>query len=165
MWGGSAVRRYAVRLDLADADLADALAEGLAVSPVLTAVASDDRPDVTVTDRRAAGAAPPVLRLVDGPLPEDAPVELVLAAAHLMAAGLRVEAGQPRDAPPPHLSPREREVLALLSDGASNKTIARALGITERTAKFHVAAVLARLGARNRSEAVSLGLREGLVAL
>lgn len=165
MWaGGSAARRYAVRLDLADAELADALAEALAVSPSLSVVASEDRPDVTVTDRADPVAEPPVLRLVGGPLPQDAPVDLVLAAAHLMAAGLKVETEARRPAPP-HVSPREREALALLADGASNKAIARALGITERTAKFHVAAVLARLGARNRSEAVSIALREGLVAL
>ena len=54
-------------------------------------------------------------------------------------------------------------MLALLVDGAPNKSIARALGISVRTAKFHVAAVLAKLGARNRAEAVSLALREGLI--
>lgn len=158
-------RRYAVRLDLADTELADALAEALDASPSLSAVGSGDTSDVTVTDRRASGAPPPVLRLVDGPLPQDPPVDLVLAAAHVLAAGLRVEPGMPREASPPHLSPREREVLTLLVDGASNKLIARTLGITERTAKFHVAAVLARLDARNRSEAVGIALREGLVAL
>jgi DNA-binding NarL/FixJ family response regulator len=154
-----------VRLDLADTDLADALAEALAASPSLAIAAPDVRPDVTLTDRAAPAAASPVLRLAGGPLPEDAPPDLVLAAAHVMAAGVRLETAPRRETPPPHLSPREREVLALLADGASNKAIGRALGITERTAKFHVAAALARLGARNRSEAVSIALREGLVAL
>lgn len=166
MWsGGSALRRYAVRLDVADAELADALAEAMAATPSLYPVSSGDRPDVTVTDRSAPAASRPLLRLVGGPLPEDAPVDLVLSAAHVMAAGLRVETDARRDAPSPHLSPREREVLVRLADGASNKLIARELGITERTAKFHVAAVLTRLHARNRSEAVSIALREGLIAL
>lgn len=166
MWSaGSAVRRYTVRLDLVDADLADALSEALDASPSLSLVAADERADVTLTDRAATGVAPPVLRLIDGPLPEDAPLDLVLSAAHVVAAGLRVERGARRDRPAPHLSPRERQVVALLADGASNKAIARALGIGERTAKFHVAAVLSRLDARNRSEAVSIALREGLIVL
>ena len=50
-------------------------------------------------------------------------------------------------------------------DGAPNKVIARALGISVRTAKFHVAAVLAKLRARNRAEAVAIALRDGLVVL
>lgn len=166
MWSGaSAVRRYAVRLDLADPELADALAHALEASPTLASVRPDGRADVTVTDRAAPNAEPPVLRLAGGALPEDASVELVLAAAHVVAAGLRIETGTQRQAPAPHLSPREREVVALLADGASNKAIARELGITERTAKFHVAAVLTRLHARNRSEAISIALREGLIAL
>jgi DNA-binding CsgD family transcriptional regulator len=69
------------------------------------------------------------------------------------------------DAPRARLAPRAREVLALLVDGASNKTIARRLGISPHTAKFHVAAVLRELGARNRAEAVAMALREGLVLL
>ena len=56
-------------------------------------------------------------------------------------------------------------MLALLVEGAPNKAIARALGISVRTAKFHVAAVLAKLHARNRSEAVAIALRDGLVLL
>ena len=48
-------------------------------------------------------------------------------------------------------------------EGAPNKAIARALGISVRTAKFHVAAILAKLGAHNRAEAVAIALREGLI--
>lgn len=61
------------------------------------------------------------------------------------------------------LSPREREVLALLAEGASNKIIARALGITVHTAKFHVASLTEKLGAHNRLEAVAIAIRAGLV--
>jgi DNA-binding CsgD family transcriptional regulator len=61
------------------------------------------------------------------------------------------------------LSPRERQVLALLAEGASNKIIARALGITVHTAKFHVASVTEKLGAHNRLEAVAIAIRAGLV--
>ena len=87
----------------------------------------------------------------------------------MLAAGLRLGPGEPRRAPEPieapRLSPRERQVLALLVDGAPNKAIARTLGISARTAKFHVAAVLGKLAARNRAEAVAIALRDGLVVL
>jgi DNA-binding NarL/FixJ family response regulator len=63
------------------------------------------------------------------------------------------------------LTARETEVLRLLAHGASNKFIARELDISVHTAKFHVASVLAKLGARNRSDAVAIGIRRGLVLL
>ena len=63
----------------------------------------------------------------------------------------------------PPLTPREREVLRLVADGRSNKEIARALGITERTAKFHVTSLLNKLGAENRARAAALGVQRGLL--
>jgi two-component system nitrate/nitrite response regulator NarL len=61
------------------------------------------------------------------------------------------------------LTSREVEVLELLAEGLSNKGIAARLGISDQTAKFHVAAILGKLGAHNRTEAVRLGVRRGLV--
>jgi DNA-binding NarL/FixJ family response regulator len=63
------------------------------------------------------------------------------------------------------LSPRELEVLAAMADGASNKVIARRLGISFHTAKFHVAAILAKLDADSRTEAVAKAAHLGLVML
>jgi len=63
------------------------------------------------------------------------------------------------------LTPRELEVIRLMAHGLGNKSIARELGISPSTAKFHVASVLAKLGARSRAEAVSIGIRQGLVPL
>jgi DNA-binding CsgD family transcriptional regulator len=63
------------------------------------------------------------------------------------------------------LTARETQVLALLARGASNKLVARELDISVHTAKFHVASVLAKLGARNRSDAVAIGIRLGLILL
>ncbi|MGH7032416.1 MAG: helix-turn-helix domain-containing protein [Stellaceae bacterium] len=63
------------------------------------------------------------------------------------------------------LTPRELEVLAALADGASNKAIARRLGISFHTVKFHVAAILEKLDADSRTEAVAEGARRGLVML
>ena len=59
----------------------------------------------------------------------------------------------------------EREVLALLAEGASNKGIARALGVSVHTAKFHVASLTEKLGATGRLEAVAIAIRSGLVML
>jgi DNA-binding NarL/FixJ family response regulator len=63
------------------------------------------------------------------------------------------------------LTPREREVLALLAQGLANKAIAERLGVSDRTAKFHVNAILGKLGARSRTEALVLAARLGLVSL
>ena len=63
------------------------------------------------------------------------------------------------------LSPRELEVLRLMAMGLGNKLIARELGISAHTAKFHVAAVFSKLGVHSRTEAVALGMRRGLVPL
>jgi two-component system nitrate/nitrite response regulator NarL len=63
------------------------------------------------------------------------------------------------------LTPREMEALQLLSEGLSNRQIGERLGIGERTAKFHVNSILAKLGALTRTEAVVLAVRLGLVIL
>ena len=63
------------------------------------------------------------------------------------------------------LTPREREVLELIGQGLPNKSIARRLGISEHTAKFHVASVLSKLGAATRAEAVRIGAGRGLLPL
>ncbi len=63
------------------------------------------------------------------------------------------------------LTPRELEVLAAMADGASNKAIARRLGISFHTVKFHVAAILEKLDADSRTEAVLEAARQGLIML
>jgi DNA-binding NarL/FixJ family response regulator len=63
------------------------------------------------------------------------------------------------------LTRRELEVLQMLATGLSNKEIASRLNISEHTVKFHVASILGKLGAASRTEAVSLGIRRGLVLL
>jgi DNA-binding NarL/FixJ family response regulator len=69
------------------------------------------------------------------------------------------------DAAGARLTPREREVLAAMVEGASNKAIARRLDISFHTAKFHVAAILAKLDADSRTEAVTRAAQLGLVML
>ena len=63
------------------------------------------------------------------------------------------------------LTARELDVLRLVARGLSNKEIAADLGITTHTVKYHLAAVLEKLDVRSRTEAVSLGVRKGLVPL
>jgi len=63
------------------------------------------------------------------------------------------------------LTPREMEVLALLAEGASNKTIARRLAISIHTAKFHVGSVIDKLDAVGRTDAVAHAARRGVIHL
>lgn len=87
------------------------------------------------------------------------PGELALAAA-----STRTRNGEAAELFEP-LTPREKEVLQMLASGLGNKQIAAHLKISEHTAKFHVASILGKLGASSRTEAVSLGLRRGLILL
>jgi DNA-binding NarL/FixJ family response regulator len=63
------------------------------------------------------------------------------------------------------LTPRERDVLALIAEGLSNKAIAVSLGISDQTVKFHVAAIISKLGAGNRTDAVRRAVRRGVIAI
>jgi DNA-binding NarL/FixJ family response regulator len=63
------------------------------------------------------------------------------------------------------LTPRELEVLGLISQGLQNSEIAAQLFVTERTVKFHVSSILAKLGADNRTEAVAIAARRGLIRM
>jgi DNA-binding NarL/FixJ family response regulator len=103
-----------------------------------------------------------------------------VSAAELLAAvaavGVRllvlhpdaVNRGEPALARAPvarALTSREVEVLEMLAEGMSNRAIAARLKIARNTVKFHVAAILLKLGARTRTEAVTLGVRQGLISL
>jgi DNA-binding NarL/FixJ family response regulator len=63
------------------------------------------------------------------------------------------------------LTPRELQILAMMAEGLGNKEIAWQLKISDHTAKFHVSSILGKLGASSRTEAVTLGLRRGLITL
>jgi DNA-binding CsgD family transcriptional regulator len=80
----------------------------------------------------------------------------------------RPERGQHARLPDPHietLTPREMEVLELLAEGLANKAIAGRLAISDQTVKFHIASILGKLGASNRTDAVRRALRRGLLTL
>jgi DNA-binding NarL/FixJ family response regulator len=88
-----------------------------------------------------------------------------LLPALLSGASLVGELLDDKDPDRVRLTPRELEVLAAMADGVSNKAIARRLGISFHTAKFHVAAILAKLNADSRTEAVARAAQLGLVML
>lgn len=77
-----------------------------------------------------------------------------------IAAQLARAVRQPRR---DRLTEREREIVALLAEGLSNRAAGERLGITERTVKFHVGEILARLGASNRAQAVAIAKARGIV--
>jgi two-component system, NarL family, response regulator YdfI len=66
---------------------------------------------------------------------------------------------------PEDLTPREIEVLRMLADGSGNREMAHQLGISEHTVKFHISSILDKLGAASRTEAVTMGIRMGLILL
>lgn len=123
-------------------------------APLTIAVAMDDP---LLADRVVA-----LLDRVDGVriVGRDSDADVVLIAPHERTnrdASLR----DPVDALA--LTPREREVLALLAEGAPNKTIARRLGISVHTAKFHVASLFDKLDATGRTDAVMHAARLGVI--
>ena len=143
------------------AQLADVAEDPLAI---LVLLPSED----AAAEAWAAGAS--------GLLRRDAELDRLVAALHAVANGLAafdstlVAAVAPvRDASPDQLvetlSPRELEVLRLMAEGLPNKTIALQLGISQHTVKFHVNAILGKLGVGSRTEAVVRATRLGLIIL
>jgi DNA-binding NarL/FixJ family response regulator len=154
------------------------LADGLAAEDLAALVAQRHAPRFVVLAESDA-AIDLVLAGAAAVLPRGADAEMIAGAVNLAAQGLRLLpelvldrlralAGADPAASPdetPDLTPREREVLAAMADGASNKVIARRLGISFHTAKFHVASILAKLDAETRTEALARAARLGLVML
>jgi DNA-binding CsgD family transcriptional regulator len=138
-----------------------------------------DNADVVLADGVAPGSGPPAVTLggndaaQPGLLPRDASADQIDAAIRAVAAGLLVRPAEtPRpafDAMPEQetslLTPREVEVLAAIGNGLSNKAVARQLGISQHTVKFHVESLLRKLGAASRAEAVHKGLRQRLIEM
>jgi len=113
-------------------------------------------------------------------LPRHASGEEIIAAIEAAAAGLIVihpdtvglfhpvpSASRQADAVIARqpLTPREIEVLGMIAEGLGNKIIAARLGISEHTVKFHIASIFVKLNARSRTEAVTIGVRQGLLMI
>jgi len=159
--------------DVAILDGGDAgVAEGLSGEiPAIPLVLLSDHPEREVAKRMLPAGAVAILA-------HDPPASHLVAALYAAAGGL--VALSPAHAVDltnglPHadssrraewiapLTPRELQILRMLSEGAANKSIAVQLQISEHTAKFHVGQILAKLGAESRTEAVTIGIRHGLI--
>ena len=153
----------------------------------------DESPDVELCDLAPGAAVPgeaeaPVIVLTNrlppgdppaGILPREVSARQLDLAVRAVAAGLLVRVPGLSAAPvfgaapgfsaldeaPPPLTPRRAEILTLVGDGMSNKAVARRLGISVHTVKFHLEALFAKLDATSRAEAVAKGLRGGILEI
>ena len=155
-------------LDGDDDEVLTAIAAGDGEHPALVVLA--DEPDLSWTTEMLRGGARAVL-------PRDAdPAEIAVAirgaaaglivlhpevVGSLLPAAPRARPGAAGQA----LTPREVEVLRMLAEGLGNKEIAARLGISDHTVKFHVTSIFTKLHASSRTEAVTLGVRRGLIML
>lgn len=157
-----------LRPDVVVTDLRMPVLDGVALTRALIALDPDARVlvfshhdgDEQVYQALRAGAR--------GYLTKDADADVLIDAVRTVAAGGRYVpaelAGRYAErVTQPSLSPREREALALVARGLTNRDIAGALGIAERTAALHVGNLLTKLGARTRTEAVALAAKAGLL--
>jgi DNA-binding CsgD family transcriptional regulator len=111
---------------------------------------------LAVTDAALADRLAALLAGVSG-------LRLATAGEPAQATIVDAEAGRGSAAADPPLTQRETEVLMLLAEGASNKMIARRLGISVHTAKFHVGQLLDKLDATGRTDAVAHAARRGVL--
>jgi two-component system, NarL family, nitrate/nitrite response regulator NarL len=148
-------------------------------APDVAVPAEAEAPVILLTGRLPPGDPPA------GILPREVSARQLNLAVRAVAAGLLVRGpGLPasasfgaapgfgthpgfsgaEEAPPP-LTPRETEILTLVGEGMSNKAVARRLGISVHTVKFHLEALFAKLEATSRAEAVAKGLRGGFLEI
>ncbi len=175
--GAEAVRLAAdLRPDIVLLDIAMPELDGVEALRAMRAENKDLRALIftaSETDDRIVGA---VQAGAQGYLLKGAPREELFHAIRVIARGgsllspvvaarLLERIANPAEPEREQLTEREREVLQLLAQGLPNKAIAARLGIRERTAKFHVSTIMAKLGATNRLEAVRLAVQQGLAEL
>jgi two-component system, NarL family, response regulator YdfI len=162
-----------LELELPDDDTLAAL-EALAAGshPPAFVVLTDDPHGAWVAELLRTG--------VQAILPRQAHAGEIIAAIEAAAAGLvtlhrdAIESLLPMLSPAPRVLPgaaqqaltaREIEVLNMLAEGLGNKAIAWRLGISEHTIKFHLSSIFTKLNASSRTEAVTLGIRQGLIMI
>lgn len=151
--------------DLSDADGRTG-SELAAMLDLATPVIVFGEDEMVIAEAVAAGAKGALSRHVD-PAPLVAAVRAVeeglVVIDPAFPASVLPPRGELSGSPTEELTPREIEVLQLVAEGLPNKQIAVHLGISEHTVKFHVDAILGKLGAHNRTEAVTRAARLGLL--
>lgn len=184
---------HRVALHIEDPDLLDRIGTMLAGEPNLVAL-DPSEPDVVIADHLPVREERPTIVLEEpadvlailnagasAVLPRNVTIEDLLLALDAIARGFAIlprhvlgpelPGGTPHRLNPYEmrrgyaLTVRELEVLQLLAEGASNKVIARRLGISFHTAKFHVASIATKLDATGRTDAVAQAVRLGLILL
>lgn len=164
-----------------DAILADIATGDRQFIATIGSLAEEDIPVVVLIDDPEPSWAASALRAgVRALIPRESSGEEILTAIHTAVNGLvLVEAGTAKElakyAPSrgsegarehlEELSSREVEVLRWMAEGLGNKEIGTRLGISDHTVKFHISSILAKLGVASRTEAVTVGIRMGLVLL
>jgi two-component system, NarL family, response regulator YdfI len=143
----------------------------LRLPPGVVMLTDDPRPALGVELLRRGGRAV---------LPRHASSEEIVAAIEAVAAGLVVlhpeamtslrsaslaRPGAVAAVADQRLTAREIEILGLIAEGLGNKAIAARLRISDHTVKFHIASIFAKLGAGSRTEAVTIGVRQGLIMI
>jgi NarL family two-component system response regulator YdfI len=143
----------------------------LRLPPGVVMLTDDPRPALGVELLRRGGRAV---------LPRHANSEEIVAAIEAVAAGLVVlhpeampslrsaslaRPGAVAAVADQRLTAREIEILGLIAEGLGNKAIAARLRISDHTVKFHIASIFAKLGAGSRTEAVTIGVRQGLIMI
>lgn len=103
-----------------------------------------------------------LFEMLRGVVKGEAPVSRVTAAKILNEFARQIKQGREKD-PKEQLSPREREVLELLTKGSTNKEIAAALGISDNTVKNHLRNILEKLHLQNRVQAAAFALQKSLI--
>jgi RNA polymerase sigma factor (sigma-70 family) len=174
--------------DLIIAELGDSLSDEIVERATMTVGTETDGPAIValIPDWQQKSVGSLLRSGVSAVLPNTATGEEILAAVEAALAGLIVlsrDAFEIFEEPQPTqetnhestaldlepltetLTPRERQVFEMMAEGLGNKEIAWRLQISEHTVKFHVSSILGKLGASSRTEAVTQGLRRGLIMM
>jgi NarL family two-component system response regulator YdfI len=175
----SSPNRSDIRTDVVLIEASGAQSESMLESIAWSELASEIN-IVVLTDHNPPGWPAEALRAgIRAVLPGDMSTDQLVAALQAAAHGLVVmRPGEVHEVVPgaaaasrylgeltEPLTRRELEVLQMLASGLGNKQIAAGLNISEHTVKFHVGSILGKLGAESRTEAVSLGIRRGLILI